>query len=268
VLHSPSSRHSSLLKQVDLALRDMMERKAASAAASMSEEDAVGAGVAQASLDLSDSMSEGLRLRSEMTRAVNEERWAGWLAVSGCGRAPHLPVDMHTSRVTVTLPASTAPPQINHLAKNHPSGTLTLPSFGTCWPPSTGRPSRRQHSRQRQQPAVAAAEAALETARAPSCAWGSAWCTGASAIAALWLAGTWAAAKARSGRRAWLHTNCGAASGVCVCVWQIAKARTAAFGGVCFAHLFSHALRRLRTTCRPLPGGVVGVCLGCVGRSL
>jgi hypothetical protein len=40
----------------------------------MSEEDAVGAGVAQASLDLSDTMSEGLRLRSEMQRAVQEER--------------------------------------------------------------------------------------------------------------------------------------------------------------------------------------------------
>lgn len=62
------------MPQVDLALRDMLERKAASAAASMSEEDAVGAGVAQASLDLSDSMSEGLRLRSEMQRAVQEER--------------------------------------------------------------------------------------------------------------------------------------------------------------------------------------------------
>lgn len=61
--------------QVDLALRDMLERKAASVAASMSEEDAVGAGVAQASLDLSDTMSEGLRLRSEMQRAVQEERW-------------------------------------------------------------------------------------------------------------------------------------------------------------------------------------------------
>jgi hypothetical protein len=53
----------------------MLERKAASAAASMSEEDAVGAGVAQASLDLNDTMSEGLRLRSEMQRAVQEERW-------------------------------------------------------------------------------------------------------------------------------------------------------------------------------------------------
>lgn len=63
-----------LLLQVDLALRDMLERKAASSAASMSEEDAVGAGVAQASLDLSDTMSEGLRLRSEMQRAVQEER--------------------------------------------------------------------------------------------------------------------------------------------------------------------------------------------------
>lgn len=57
-----------------MALRDMLERKAASAAASMSEEDAVGAGVAQASLDMSDTMSEGLRLRSEMQRAVQEER--------------------------------------------------------------------------------------------------------------------------------------------------------------------------------------------------
>lgn len=73
---TPSGSHSStlLLLQVDLALRDMLERKAASSAASMSEEDAVGAGVAQASLDLSDTMSEGLRLRSEMQRAVQEER--------------------------------------------------------------------------------------------------------------------------------------------------------------------------------------------------
>eukprot|EP00878_Enallax_costatus_P039813 GHUV01045729.1.p1 GENE.GHUV01045729.1~~GHUV01045729.1.p1 ORF type:complete len:199 (-),score=26.51 GHUV01045729.1:234-830(-) len=64
---------------VDMALRDMQERKASSAASSfssMSEDDetvAMGQ-AAQASLDLSDSMSEGLRLRSEMQRAVQEER--------------------------------------------------------------------------------------------------------------------------------------------------------------------------------------------------
>jgi hypothetical protein len=62
------------LLQVDMALRDMQERKAVSVQASMSEEDAVGAGAAQASLDLRDTMSEGLRLRSEMQRAVQEER--------------------------------------------------------------------------------------------------------------------------------------------------------------------------------------------------
>jgi hypothetical protein len=73
-----------LLLQVDLALRDMLERKAASVAASMSEEDAVGAGVAQASLDLNDTMSEGLRLRSEMQRAVQEERWVGQSARGEC----------------------------------------------------------------------------------------------------------------------------------------------------------------------------------------
>eukprot|EP00878_Enallax_costatus_P002909 GHUV01003103.1.p1 GENE.GHUV01003103.1~~GHUV01003103.1.p1 ORF type:complete len:415 (+),score=115.19 GHUV01003103.1:208-1452(+) len=66
---------------VDMALRDMQERKASSAASSfssMSEDDetvAMGQ-AAQASLDLSDSMSEGLRLRSEMQRAVQEERYA------------------------------------------------------------------------------------------------------------------------------------------------------------------------------------------------
>eukprot|EP00879_Flechtneria_rotunda_P024998 GHRR01026527.1.p1 GENE.GHRR01026527.1~~GHRR01026527.1.p1 ORF type:complete len:133 (+),score=43.10 GHRR01026527.1:3-401(+) len=42
----------------------------------MSEEDLEVAGAAQASLDLSDSMSEGLRLRTEMQRAVQEERYA------------------------------------------------------------------------------------------------------------------------------------------------------------------------------------------------
>jgi hypothetical protein len=62
--------------QVDMALRDMQERKAVSVQSSMSEEDAVGAGAAQASLDLRDTMSEGLRLRSEMQRAVQEERCA------------------------------------------------------------------------------------------------------------------------------------------------------------------------------------------------
>ncbi|WIA21272.1 hypothetical protein OEZ85_000506 [Tetradesmus obliquus] len=61
---------------VDLALRDMQERKAVSVQSSMSEEDALGAGAAQASLDLRDTMSEGLRLRSEMQRAVQEERYA------------------------------------------------------------------------------------------------------------------------------------------------------------------------------------------------
>jgi hypothetical protein len=61
--------------KVDMALRDMQERKAASVQSSMSEEDAIGAGAAQASLDLRDTMSEGLRLRSEMQRAVQEERW-------------------------------------------------------------------------------------------------------------------------------------------------------------------------------------------------
>jgi hypothetical protein len=57
----------------------MQERKAVSVQSSMSEEDAVGAGAAQASLDLRDTMSEGLRLRSEMQRAVQEER-----CVLGC----------------------------------------------------------------------------------------------------------------------------------------------------------------------------------------
>lgn len=52
----------------------MQERKAVSVQSSMSEEDALGAGAAQASLDLRDTMSEGLRLRSEMQRAVQEER--------------------------------------------------------------------------------------------------------------------------------------------------------------------------------------------------
>ncbi len=64
--------------QVDVALRDMQERKAASAAASMSEEDGVSsaaaAAAANAGLTSVDSMSEGLRLRSEMARAVQEER--------------------------------------------------------------------------------------------------------------------------------------------------------------------------------------------------
>jgi hypothetical protein len=41
---------------------------------SVSEKDAVGAGAAQANLDLRDTMSEGLRLRSQMQRAVQEER--------------------------------------------------------------------------------------------------------------------------------------------------------------------------------------------------
>lgn len=73
--------------QVDLALRDMQERKAASAANSIDEEVGLGQ-AAQASLDLTDSMSEGLRIRSEMQRAVQEERYGPvWslLWYLGCG---------------------------------------------------------------------------------------------------------------------------------------------------------------------------------------
>lgn len=86
-MHYDITLNSCVLPKVDMALRDMEERKASSAASSFSSmsEDDEGAGLgqaAQASLDLSDSMSEGLRLRSEMQRAVQEERCGGWCVCS------------------------------------------------------------------------------------------------------------------------------------------------------------------------------------------